>query len=737
MRRFPSPTTHRHLALSPLAVAACSLCLSLGVQAQNTPDDASTLPSVGVTAAAKRQAKASIAGLGDGPAWQQPVQAQTFSEEMLKDAQVTRLADLTKLDASVTDSYNSVGYWDYLSVRGFTLDNGYNYRREGLPVSAETRFPLENKASLEVLKGTSGLQSGVSAPGGLVNMLVKRPDGRVRSAGVSIDNTGEVRTQIDLGDRFGQQGEFGLRVNAAVAKLNTHFDNSEGHSRLLAVAGDWRLSQDTLLEAEIEHSYASQPSLAGMSLLGTALPSARAYSRNLNLNNQPWSQPVEMTGTTGTVRWTQKLNSEWTSIVTYGEQHLRMNDRMAFPFGWTDYVDPADDDDDEYYYNFKDDGTFNLYDYRSENEKRLTRALKGGLTGSVTLAGLRHELRLEVLRSLYSTDLKPQAYNYVTDATGASLNLSDPYAPLTAQPDMNDASPNRWERTTELAVQDTVHLTPEWTAWVGLRHTRLNRHSVETDGGKDTRIQQSLNTPWAALGWTFAPKTQAYVSWGEGMETKAAPSNPGLDNAGQILPALKSRQTEVGIKGQYAHADVSAQWGANVFEIRRPQAETIDNRYRLDGDARHRGLEGFWHGRIGAWGLGGSVMFIDAERRGSSQADVNGHTPVNVPEHALKLSGSYSFGAPWALTLQADVVHEGQRWVDAANTVRLPSWTRVDLGVRAVQPLSEQRSITWRLGVNNAFNTRAWREAPSMFGGHTYLFQMRERTITASAQIDF
>lgn len=732
MRRFPSPTSHRHLALSPLAVAACSLCLSLGVQAQNTPDDASTLPSVGVTAAAKRQAKASIAGLGDGPAWQQPVQAQTFSEEMLKDAQVTRLADLTKLDASVTDSYNSVGYWDYLSVRGFTLDNGYNYRREGLPVSAETRFPLENKASLEVLKGTSGLQSGVSAPGGLVNMLVKRPDGRVRSAGVSIDNTGEVRTQIDLGDRFGQQGEFGLRVNAATAKLNTHFDNSEGHSRLLAVAGDWRLSQDTLLEAEIEHSYASQPSLAGMSLLGTALPSARAYSRNLNLNNQPWSQPVEMTGTTGTVRWTQKLNSEWTSIVTYGEQHLRMNDRMAFPFGWTDYVDPADDDDDEYYYNFKDDGTFNLYDYRSENEKRLTRALKGELTGSVTLAGLRHELRLEVLRSLYSTDLKPQAYNY-----SGLVSLSSPYAPQTPDPEMNDASPNRWERTTELAVQDTVHLTPEWTAWVGLRHTRLNRHSVEADGGKDTRIQQSLNTPWAALGWTFAPKTQAYVSWGEGMETKAAPSNPGLDNAGQILPALKSRQTEVGVKGQYAHADVSAQWGANVFEIRRPQAETIDNRYRLDGDARHRGLEGFWHGRVGAWGLGGSVMFIDAERRGSSQADVNGHTPVNVPEHALKLSGSYSFGAPWALTLQADVVHEGQRWVDAANTVRLPSWTRVDLGVRAVQPLSEQRSITWRLGVNNAFNKRAWREAPSMFGGHTYLFQMRERTVTASAQIDF
>ena len=220
MRRFPSPNSHRHLALSPLAVAACSLCLSLGVQAQNTPDDASTLPSVGVTAAAKRQAKASIAGLGDGPAWQQPVQAQTFSEEMLKDAQVTRLADLTKLDASVSDGYNTVGYIDTLTVRGFVLDNAYNYRREGLPISAETRIGLENKAAVEVFKGTSGIQAGVSSPGGLVNFLVKRPEGRVRSATFSVDNTGDAMSAVDLGDRFGERRQWGVRVNAAIERLN-------------------------------------------------------------------------------------------------------------------------------------------------------------------------------------------------------------------------------------------------------------------------------------------------------------------------------------------------------------------------------------------------------------------------------------------------------------------------------------------------------------------------------------
>ena len=733
MRRFSSPI-QRHPALSPLALAACGLFASLSAHAQSAGDDeASTLPSVSVSAPAKRQAKASIAGLGDGPAWQQPVQAQTFSEELLKDAQVKRLADLTKLDASVTDSYNSVGYWDYLSVRGFTLDNGYNYRREGLPVSAETRFPLENKASLEVLKGTSGLQSGVSAPGGLVNLMVKRPDGRIRSAGVSIDNAGEARTQIDLGDRFGQQGEFGVRVNAALAKLNTHFDNTNGHSRLLALAGDWRLSPDTLIEAEVEHSYTSQPTLAGQTLLGNSLPSARAFSRNLNLNNQPWTQPVEMTGNTGTVRWTQKLRADWTSVVTYGEQHLRTDDRMAFPYGC------YEESSDTYYYAACPNGNLDLYDYRSENEKRLTRSLKGELNGSVMLAGMQHMLRLELMRSLYSTALQPQAYNYATNDLGASLNLNAPYAPLNAAPTMDDASPNRWERTTELSVQDTMQLAPNWTAWLGLRHTRLNRHSIETDGNKETRIEQSLNTPWAALGWSFAPKTQAYVSWGEGVEVKAAPRllEDALDNSGQVLPALKSRQTELGVKGQYVAGAVSALWGTNLFEIRRPQAETVSNTFQIDGDARHRGLEAFWQGRMGAWGLGGSVMFIDAERRGSQDSSVNGKSAVNVPEHSVKLSGSYGFHTPWAATLHADVVHEGQRWVDSANTIRLPSWTRVDLGLRAVQPMLGQRSVTWRLGIVNVFNTRAWREAPSMFGGHTYLFQLPERTITASAQIDF
>ena len=86
-----------------------------------------------------------------------------------------RLADVIKLDASTSDAYNTTGYWDYATVRGFVLDNKFNYRREGLPISAETYIPLDNKERVEILKGTSGIQAGTSAPGGFDQLRCQAP----------------------------------------------------------------------------------------------------------------------------------------------------------------------------------------------------------------------------------------------------------------------------------------------------------------------------------------------------------------------------------------------------------------------------------------------------------------------------------------------------------------------------------------------------------------------------------
>ncbi|WP_353136510.1 TonB-dependent receptor plug domain-containing protein, partial [Limnohabitans sp.] len=117
---------------------------------------------------------ARVSGFGDVSAQELPFSTTTITSATLQDIGAQRVSDALRLDASVSDSYNSPAYWDILSVRGFTLDNRYNYRREGLPISAETMIPMDNKERIELLKGTSGIQAGTSSPGGLVNYVVKR-----------------------------------------------------------------------------------------------------------------------------------------------------------------------------------------------------------------------------------------------------------------------------------------------------------------------------------------------------------------------------------------------------------------------------------------------------------------------------------------------------------------------------------------------------------------------------------
>lgn len=719
-----------HIAF--MAAAAAAVCAGGSAHAQVAAGDiasgnSSSLPAITVTAPTERQGRASISGLGDIPSWQAPVQAVTFGREALNNAQVTRLADLTKLDASTTDAYNAVGYTDAISIRGFTLSNAYNWRREGLPINAETRIALDNKSAVELFKGTSGMQAGVSSPGGLVNLLVKRPDGRVRSALFSMQDSGAILGAVDFGDRFGSAQApraFGLRINAAAERLATHIDQTRGRRQLLAVAGDWVVSPDTKLEAEFEHSTHSQPSAPGFSLLGDRLPSAKGIDPGINLNRQAWTQPVVFRGDTATFRWTQALAAGWRSTVTYGEQRLKTDDRAAFPYGCSASGD---------FTRFCADGTFDLYDYRSNNERRTTRSLLAQVDGRFDTAGVRHGLSLSVLRNLHATSVG----NYAFNLTPTPGNITGNFTAAPA-PDAIVAGLSRREQSTEFSVRDTLTFSESTRAWMGVRHTRLNRSLQPSDGSTGARFEDSLTTPWVGLGQTIAPQTQAYVSWGEGVELVSVPyfASPAYANAGSPLPALKSRQTEVGVKGQGSVQDWAVQWGVNLFRTTRPQEANVNGNFVIDGSSRHQGLEASWQGRRGAWGLFGSAMLLDATRRSSAQAGVNGQRPINVPDNVLKASGSYAFTAPVALVAQVDLIHEGKRWVDAANTVRLPSWTRTDLSLRHTQNVAAGQAVTWRLGVSNLFDVQAWREA-STSGGHTYLFPLMRRTATVSAQLDF
>ncbi|HWP19346.1 MAG TPA: TonB-dependent siderophore receptor [Burkholderiaceae bacterium] len=714
-RRFLSRLAWRP---TPIALA----CLFAGGHAVAQPADA--LPAV--TVRGQDAPPAQVSGFGNVPLARTPMQAQVWSQDQLKDRGATRLSDLVNQDASISDAYNSQGYWDFLSMRGYVLDNRFNYRRDGLPINAETSIPLDNKAAVEVLKGTSGIQAGTSAPGGLVNHVVKRPDGRVRSMELGWRGKGSLGFAADIGERFGHDDRFGLRVNAAYEHLDTPLHNDTGHRRLLAVAGDWRIAPGTLLEAEVESSRRSQPSQPGFSLLGDRLPSP--VNPRINLNNQSWSQPVVMDGLTASVRLRQEITPDWSITAHYATQRLETDDRLAYPFGCS-----AADQYDRYCA----DGSFDYYEYVSDNERRRTHAFDLHADARLQWAGMTHQVTAGVLVSRFKSRLEDQIYSWagtgtVDGNTQVPPSAGDPYP-----------NTNRTERSTEFYVRDAIQIAPAWQAWVGLRHTRLQRESVLTSAGDDgfepTDYRQSFTTPWFALSHEVAPGHVVYGSWGRGTESDVVPNRSYYTNRGQALPAMKSRQIELGWK---ARPSAAWSWDVAVFDIKRPVAGDLDGgctgddpcTRRFDGDAHHRGVEAGVNLRQGAWTVGASAMWLRARREGSADASLNGKRPVNVPEHTFKASAEYRVPTVDGLRLAAAMVHEGERMVLQDNSIHIPSWTRFDLGL-AWQQRRGGTTLTWRAGIDNVTDKRAWRESPFQFG-HVYLYPLAPRTFRVSLQAD-
>ena len=662
---------------------------------------------------------ADVTGFGDVPLKELPISATVVDRRQIESSGARRLADLTQFDASITDAYNAPGYWDFLSIRGFTLDNRFNYRREGLPISAETTIPLDNKERIEILKGTSGIQAGTSAPGGLVNYVVKRPtEQNLREVRLETTSRASVLAAADLGGRFGADRAFGYRLNVAHERLRPLTRNLDGERSLLALATDWRLSPDSVLAAEIEWSRKSQPSQAGFSLLGNVLPAP--VNPRLNLNNQPWSLPSVFEAATGTIRFDQALNSQWRWSAQLGTQHLKSDDRMAFPFGCG-----AEGNFDR----FCSDGTFDFYDFRSEDEQRRQDAASVNLKGKFAAGAVAHDLSLGLLTSKVRNRFQPYAYNFV--GTG---NIEGT-AVVPADPTTAFQSTNRDERSVELSLHDAIRWNERLTTWLGLRHTRLKRESIMTDGSGATAYDQSLTTPWVAASYQLGSGLAGYASWGQGVESQVVPNNSFIyANPGVALPALKSRQWEIGIKGgQQAFA-----WQLAWFHINRPMTN-IDfcNRTfssctgQFDGEAVHRGLEASAQWAQGPWRLGGGLTLLDAKRQGSAlEPASNGKRPPNVPNVVARAQTAWRFASVPGLELQGQVSHEGRRGVLLDESVKLPAWTRFDAALRYETRLGGT-ATTWTLGIDNIADKRFWKESPFQFG-HVYLYPGAPRTLRLS-----
>jgi iron complex outermembrane recepter protein len=703
--------------LSSVSSAALLLCSGLAAtcaQAQTSP---AVLPAVTVESSSQQP---DVGGFGDVPAREVPLSVTVIDAQTLADIGAKRVSDAARLDASVADSYNSPAYWDILSMRGFTLDNRYNYRRDGLPINAETMIPLDNIERIEMLKGTSGMQAGTSSPGGLVNHVVKRPpsatDKAVRSVSVTFGSASNAEVALDLGGRFGQQSEWGYRINAAAEHLDPYTRNSTGQRRSVSVAMDWRISRDTLLEWEFAHATRQQYGVNGYSLLGSQLPSP--VDPRVNLTAQPWSVPGQFVANTGSVRLQQALANGWTWKTQYGAQRLRTDDRLAFAYGCSD---------GQTYYSdrFCPNGNFDLYDFRSDNERRLSDALLTELSGQLRVGDFTHDLQLSLLRQRQLDRMPPlQAYNYAgwgnIDGTGDTF----------ADPTPSYANTNRSEYATEWSIKNRIRWGTASSIWAGVRHTRYDRSSQRNDSPETSAVHNRghITTPWLAVS-TRWHDADWYASHGHGAEVFVAPNSPIYSNAGQQLGVARSRQSELGVRA----VSGAWQWQAALFHIERPlaidHASDTDLQRAIDGRQVHTGLEGSLQWKQGVWSAGVSVQWLRARLQGLSlDPSLNGMRPLNVPAHTMRAFVEQRLtsipGARWTVRMS----HEGRRAVTQDGSLELPSWTTLDAALHWDKSAAQGGGLaTWSLGIDNISDKRYWRESPKMFGHH-YLYPGAPRT---------
>ena len=702
------------------SAAALCIVMTSSAFAQQDPDE--------ITITAKLPAR--VSGF-DGVSQQDlPLSVITIDHATMRDTGAQRVTDALRLDASVSDSYNLPAYWDKLSVRGFALNNRYNYRREGLPISAETIIPMDNKERIELLKGTSGMQSGTSSPGGLVNYLVKRAPNdaakTIRDVTLSYGPGHNRLTAADLGGRFGQEAEFGFRFNVAHEELDPYIRDTKGHRSLIALAMDWRINANTRLEWEFEQSHHEQIGVNFYSLLGAgvqALPSTVDGTRNIT--RRPNSQPGVFDGQTGTLRLRHQLENGWIWSTQAGLQHLRADDRLTYASGCA--TAPTD--------RFCANGDFQIRDYRSENERRNSEVVQTDLRGQYLLAGLEHNFKVSLMRQ---RQINRMPATHVDDLIGTTNSITGQFTPANPTNSRAGSMTNNTDYNTEIALNDRVRLSSHTTAWLGLRHTQLNRQSIQTDGNAAVQDTRGINTPWIALSHQLNNHDTVYASYGYGLEAEAAPNLSNYTNAGQPLPALRSTQREIGIKRQYAQTVLQI----TGFDIARPNMVDAGSACaynsapntctrQVDGQSHHQGLEVSAQSQFNQWSLGGSAMWLDAKRENATvEAHLNGQHPINVPRYIVRGTTDYRFASIVGLRTGLRVSHEGRRNVTENGDITLPAWTTLDATAHYDTKVNHVPS-SWTLAVHNLTNKHYWRESPRQYGQY-FLYPGAPRTLRAT-----
>jgi iron complex outermembrane receptor protein len=537
--------------------------------------------------------------------------------------------------------------------RGFPV-GFYDLRRDGLRTYTWSVRELVGVDRVQYLRGPAGILYGDGSPGGLVNLMLRKPlpvwRHEVSLGGGGLDFR---RATLDSTGPIGEARAVRYRLVAAAEGLGDGYDNDESRVSVLPM-----LSFDlgTRATLSLDGEYYDQR--------------GRGYRHTV-----PVTQATQA-GDFSAIPWDLNMASpddHWRGWNASGGLRLdaQISERASLHVAGR-YTRIDGDIDVQALLGLQPDGrTANRYLYR---EKSVWSEYQTD-TFAVLAAGsgdVKQRLVLGFEAGLSSVD------SAIGTAAAPSLDIYDPvYGPRPPDPELAPSGSDLWRLG--LYLQDQLSLGSRWSLVPGLRLSRLrqeDRSPAARDAPSGPVSTHTALTPSLGALFRVRPTVSLYASYAEGFE----PGAPGeyLED-GRALDPVESRSLEAGVKVDLIGGRLSTSLaGFGIRQTNLPEADTRGF-YRQIGAGESRGLETEVVGSP-ARGLVARAGYAWTRARVTrDESGFAGNALPGAPAHKVNFWTRYRLpGRLSRMELAGGVVYVSERFTARDNRVRVPPYRRLD-----------------------------------------------------------
>ncbi|MCK8784094.1 TonB-dependent siderophore receptor [Roseomonas sp. NAR14] len=603
---------------------------------------------------------------------------------------------------------------DQFNIRGFSVPVFLDGMRQFGGRDANPSVDFYRLERVDVMRGPASVVYGQSGPGGLVNLVSKRPtEEPYREILLQGGSFGTLRYGVDLSGALDERRTVLGRLVASYYESDTQIDHVREQRYYVAPSLTLKPTGDTTIT--LLGLYQRDPwggSYGSVPAWGSVL-----YNPNGTIPRNRWD---------GDPTFDRLNRSQWQ--VGYLAEH-RFNDSLTLSQSLR-YANSQG------YYR-------QLYGTQGLTLGRDFRTMQRAITGTdvdvntLTLdthlqsrfdtGPLRHTLLTGV--DYYTT--RSRTYSG-SSGVAPSYDLFNPvYGMATIGPLVYQTWSRQAQNDVGLYAQDQIRWG-RFAIQLGGRYDWYDSNTRTTTlaTGRQTRAYQDAGafTGRAGLVYLFDSGFAPYYSYAESFEPQAGTFAPA--RGGGPFEPTTGQQHELGLR--YQPPGTNALFSAAVYDLRRQNvltADTANLNYSIQtGEIRSRGVELEAKASLAAGlDVAAAFSYLDNEVTSSnSTVSINrglagttvvggipekGKTPVGVPNWLVSAWASYTFRPDTRLQglgIGGGIRYVGASWGDTANTLRVPDYTLVDLMARydLGQAIPGLGGTQLQVNVTNLFDTR-------------------------------